>query len=269
MPINTEFTVTTTLRPGLLVGLKTSIKGNVKHHRTVIEAETVDTDGTAREAWETKKTVKNAAEQADAAKVRAKARGLIEAVCSNTDFGLLCPLIAKPDLDKALAEARAICEAFNDTSKFTKVRFGAVTGVVAQDDLRAARELRKEVSELIGDMKEGLEQLDIDTVRAAASRAKQIGQMLSPEAATRVQMAVEEARSLARKIVKAGEQGAVEISASVIARLMEARTAFLDIDEPVGEIGTRVVEGRAVDLVPDTGTVSTAPAAPVREIELA
>lgn len=259
-------TLTTTLRPGLLVGLKTSIKGNVKYNKK--DLGTHLEGATERARWEQERTTKDAAEQAAAVEVRSKARRFIEAVCSRTDFGLLCPKIAKPDLDKAIVEARAVCAAFNATSKFTKVRFGAVTGTIAQDDLQAARELRKEISELLGDMKEGLEQLDLETVRNAATRAKQLGQLLTPEAATRVQMAVDQARALARKIAKAGDNGASAIEAGTIARLKEARGSFLDL-EPVdqGSTFTPTTVGRGVDLLPKEEQEAS-PSAPAALLEL-
>lgn len=259
-------TLTTTLRPGLLVGLKTSIKGNVKYNKK--DLGTHLEGATERARWEQERTTKDAAEQAAATDVRGRARGLVEAVCSRTEFGLLCPLLAAPDLEKAIAEARALCTAFNVTSKFTKVRFGAVTGKIAQDDLQAARELRREIAELIGDMQGGLEQLDLETVRNAATRAKQLGQLLTPEAATRVQMAVDEARVLARKIAKAGEAGASAIEAGTIARLKETRAAFLDLD-PVaeGSTFTPTTIGRGVDLLPQEEK-SAAPSAPAALLEL-
>lgn len=241
-----NLSVTTTIRPGLLVGLKTQIKGNVSHKRGS-EIEHKTDSGASKSKWETERTILDPVEQEEAVKVRGKARGLIEAVCTKSEFGLLCPTIAAPDLDNALVEAARLCAEFNQRAKKTKIRFAAITGKIAQDDLQAARAIRKEISELIGDMKDGLEQLDIETVRSAASRAKQLGQMLTPEAEAKVRVAIDQARSLARKIVAAGEQGAGEIDKATIARLTEARTSFLDFDA-VGEVASPFIEGRAVDL---------------------
>lgn len=261
-----KFSFATTIRPGLLVAVKTSIKGNVTYSKKDLETAKLE-NGVDFASWETERRIKDAAEQEAATKTIGKARNLIASVCSKTEFGYLCPLIAKTELDAAINEAYALVDAFNVTSKVTKARFGAVTGTIAQDDFQAVRALRREVSELLLDMKQGLENLDVDTVRAAAGRATQLGQMLSEEAQVRVALAVKQAREVAKKIVKAGETGAAQIDRATIARLTEARTAFLDLDGPEGEIGSPLVEGRGVDFAPDDETKQTAPAVAGRQIE--
>ena len=240
------FSFNTTIRPGLLVAVKTSVKGNVTYTKHDLSAETLE-DGAEKARWETERRIKDAAEQEAATKARGKARSLISSVCSVTDFGYLCPLVSKPELEKAITEARKVCEEFNATSKITKLRFNAVTGTIAQDDYQAVRALRREITELLTDMREGLENLDVGTVREAANRAKQLGQMLSPEAEVRLELAIKQARESARKIVEAGETGAKAIDQATIARLTEARTAFLDLDG-AAEVAQPVAEGRAVDL---------------------
>lgn len=263
-----NFGFNTTIRPGFLVAIKTAVSGNVTYDKREVEAEKI-VDGVARAKWETERTIKDAAEQEAASKVRSKARSLIASICSVTDFGYLCPLIAKADLDKAIAEARTICDAFNASSTVTKIRFGAITGTIAQDDYAAVRAIRREVAELLTDMQQGLQALDVKTVREAAARAKQLGQMLTPDAQVRVELAIKAARDLATKINAAGDQGAAEIDRATIARLNETRTAFLDLDAPTEEIGTSFTPGRAVDLVPTEGSkVDAAGASPARAVEL-
>lgn len=262
----------TTIRPGLLVAITGSIKGNVKYHKEDIEAERIVEDGTARAEWNTKRTIKDPKEFKAAQEVMSKASYTIKSVCSRigTMPVYVCPNIAAPDLEKAVAEAKAMCVAFNATSKVTKIRLGVVTGKVAQDDVQAVRAIRREVAELLADMKDGIENLDVATVREAASRAKQLGQMLAPEAEARVRIAIEQARALATRINKAGEQGANEIDARTIATLTEARTAFLDIDDDNGEasIGKVFTPGRAVDLRTDDETPVKAAPGNARAVEL-
>jgi hypothetical protein len=259
------FTFNTTIRPGLLVAIKTSIKGNVTYRKTAAEISKREDGGEVAE-WETERTIKDAAEQEAASKARSKARSAIAGVCSTTDFGYLCPLVAKPELEAAIVEARKICDAFNLTSRVTKIRFNAVTGTIAQDDYQAVRALRREVTELLTDMQEGLEALDVSTVREAAGRAKQLGQMLSPEAQVRLELAIKAVRDNAKKIVAAGETGAKEIDAAAIRAITEARTAFLDLDEPT-EMQTPAAAGRAIDLTPSE--VKAAPATEARTVEFA
>lgn len=263
-----NFGFNTTIRPGFLVAIKTAVSGNVTYKKSDVEASKLD-GGAEHAKWETERTIKNAAEQDAATKVRSKARNLIAGICSTTDFGYLCPLIAKADLDKAIEEARKLCNDFNNGSTVTKIRFGAITGTIAQDDYAAVRAIRREVAELLTDMQQGLQALDIKTVREAAARAKQLGQMLTPDAQVRVELAIKSARDLATKIVAAGDQGAREIDRATIARLTETRTAFLDLDEPTEQIGTSFTPGRAVDLVPtEGGKVEAAAGTPARVVEL-
>lgn len=258
----------TTLRPGLLVGLSISISGNVKYLKNTLESDHITDSGSRKAKWETERTVIDPKEHEAATKVRSKARTIISGVCSLTAFGLLCPESAAEDLRKAMADARKLCDDFNSTSKLTRVYFYAITGRIAPDDVEAVRAINAEVRALLSEMEEGVTKLDVKAVRDAAGRARQLGSMLSPDAQARITVAIEAARSTARKIVAAGEQAAVEIDRRTIATLAEARTAFLDLD-PQGEIIAPTVEGRALDFAPigDKG-VSAAPAAPAAQLDI-
>lgn len=241
-----SFSFNTTIRPGLLVAVKTSIKGNVTYKKSATHVETLP-DGVEKAEWDTERRIKDAAEQEAATKARGRARSLIASVCSTTDFGYLCPIASKPELEAAITEARKVCEEFNRTSKVTKLRFNAVTGTIAQNDYQAVRAIRREVAELLTDMQEGLQNLDVGVAREAANRAKQLGQMLSSEAEVRVELAIKQVRESCKKIAAAGETGAAEIDRVTIQRLTEARTAFLDLDG-ADEVAAPIAEGRALDL---------------------
>jgi ribosomal protein L29 len=240
------FSFNTTIRPGLLVAVKTSIKGNVSYKKTDTAVRTLE-DGSEVAEWDTERRIKDAAEQEAASKARSRARSLISGVCSVTDFGYLCPVASRPELDVAIAEARKVAEEFNRTSKFTKLRFEAVTGTIAQNDYQAVRAIRREVAELLTDMEEGLKNLDVGVAREAATRAKQLGQMLSAEAEVRVELAIQQVRESCKKIAAAGENGVAEIDRVTIARLTETRTAFLDMDE-AQEVEAPTQQARTVDL---------------------
>jgi hypothetical protein len=242
------FSFTTTIRPGLLVAVKTSIKGNVSYKKSDTHVVT-NPDGSEQAEWDTERRIKDAAEQEAATKARSRARTLISSVCSVTDFGYLCPIMLKPELEKAIVEARKVCDEFNKTSKFTKIRFGAVTGSIAQDDYQAVRAIRREVSELLTDMQDGLKNLDVGAAREAATRAKQLGQMLSPEAEVRLELAIKQVRESAKKLVAQAESGVMEIDQITILRLSEARTAFLDLDG-ADEVEMPATPGRGLDLTP-------------------
>lgn len=295
----------TTLRPGLLVALKTSIKGdNVEYTVTEIEAdhaiktdangEVVEAAGAAEFAeeveaveaavaaedgeapedseeggsvgrfakWETARTIKDADEHERATTVRSKARNLVVSVCAKSDFGLLCNEDKAAKLEAAIAEGTRLCDEFNATSKLTTINFYALIGRVSPDDVLAVKAINAEIRELMTMMEKGILNGDIEGARKAASRAKDMAGMLTEGASERVQEAVTLSRKALTKMSKAGVQAAEELSREAVASLINARTAFLDL-EPAAEATDEQPEseGRAVDFVPDEEP-EAAPVAP-------
>lgn len=61
-----------TLRPGLLVSLKTSCTGNVSYTRADIEAGHMTEEGKKRAKWETERTIEDPIEHEAAIKVQSK-----------------------------------------------------------------------------------------------------------------------------------------------------------------------------------------------------
>jgi hypothetical protein len=240
---------TTTLRPGLLVSLKTSVVGNVSYSKQTIENDHLTADGKRLAKWETERTISDPEEHEAACKVRARALTMIRSVCSRSAFGLLCPEIDVEKLERAVAQARELAEEFNAFARLTRVSIYVITGRIAPDDVEAVKAINSEVRELLDAMEDGLKRLDVDAVRDAANRARNIGAMLSPDAAARINSAIQVARDAARRMVRAGEQAASELDRATIARIEEARTAFLDLDD-AGEITAPEAEGRAIDLLP-------------------
>lgn len=240
---------TSTLRPGLLVSLKSSVRGNVSYQRRDIVEAHVTADGKAEAKWETERTITDPVEHDAAIKARTKARVAITRVCTASAFGLLCPETAEADLEKAVTEARKIVDDFNAQASLTRIGVYVITGRIAPDDVEAVRAINSEVRDLLADMEDGLKNLDVKVVREAASKAKSIGAMLSPDAAARITIAIEAARASAKRIVQAGEQVATEIDSRTLATIKEARTAFLDLDA-AKEIASPKAKARAVDLTP-------------------
>jgi hypothetical protein len=257
----------TTLRPGLLVSLNTSVRGNVEYYKQDIDAAYRSNDGTVRAKWETEKVIRDPAEYEAAIKIRGKIRSLISGICAKSAFGLLCRQDRKDDLEAAIAEGQQMARDFNRTARLTAVSAYVVTGIIAQDDAQAVQAINSEIRELLQNMEAGVRQLDVESIRDAANRAKNLAAMLTPEAAARVQVAIDAVRTTARQLVKAGETASVEIDARAIRAITESRTAFLDLDDNGQEMAAPVVSGRALDLDP-TSTLESLPAAPQRSLEL-
>ncbi|WP_439398539.1 hypothetical protein ACRQ5Q_14645 [Bradyrhizobium sp. PMVTL-01] len=239
-----------TIRPGMLVVLKSSVSGNVSHSKQVIEAETKTSDGALKARWETERVVANPEEFAEATKLRNAARQKIAGMCIQTAFGLLCPEEKVEQLDARVIEAQAICEEFNKRAQCTTIGIYIVAGRVAADDAQAVRAINSEVRDLMETMEAGLKELNVEKVRGAADKARSLGAMLSPAAAERVKGAIDIARKAATEMKKAAEQGAAEIDLAAIQKLTASRTAFLDIDQAPAEIEAPTHEARMIDLAP-------------------
>ena len=237
-----------TLRPGLLVSLNTSIRGNVKYYKKQLEAAHEGDSGEERSSWNTTKVVFDPEEQKAAAKVRDKARTLITGVCSYSAFGLLCPEEDADKLEAAIEEARTIADEFNRDAALTRIRVNALYGRIAQDDVTAMRAIGRELRDLMQDMQTGLAELDVKKVHTAADKARSVGQMLAPEAKNRIDYAIKEARKSARKIVKAGQAIGMEIDRSTIARIESARTAFLDLENEAVAVAAPQVTAAAIEI---------------------
>jgi len=238
---------TSTLRPGLLVSLKTSVRGNVSYIRKDIVAEHVTDDGKKESKWETERTVIDPAEHEMARQAVTAATLPIRKVCSWSAFGLLCPENKADELDAAIAESHRVVDAFNANANLTRVSVYIMCGRIAPDDVEAMKAINSEIADLLTQMEVGVKNLDVKSIREAANKARTIGTMLTDDASERVAIAIEAARKAARAINKAGEQAAQEVDLSAIRRITDARTSFLDLDD-AAEIAAPKASVRAVDL---------------------
>jgi hypothetical protein len=237
-----------TLVPGFLVGLKTSVKGNVTIDKEVIEAPHKVRSGAQKSKVMIERTVQHPEEKTKADQIRMKARSIIVSVCAKSDFGLLCPESKIPELKTAIVEARALAERFNRGAKVTSVSVYVITGRIARDDVEAARAIKSEVRELLKSMSDGVSNLDVKAIREAANKARGLGAMLSPEAADKIKVVIDSVRSTARKITKAGEDAAQEIDREALKTIRQTRSAFLDIEDEATTVAAPVSEARTVDI---------------------
>ena len=116
MPIQTS-----TLRPGLLVSLKTSVAGNVRYYKEVITEAHETPEGAQEAVWQTQRIITDPEEHENARKARSRAAREIRSVCAQSAFGLLCPEGDADKLEKAIAKARVVAEEFNAVAKLTRV----------------------------------------------------------------------------------------------------------------------------------------------------
>jgi hypothetical protein len=236
---------TSTLRPGLLISLKTSIRGNVHYDKRDLQREHLTEAGAKFAKWETSRTIVDPAEYETATKVRSRARSIISGICAKSAFGLLCPENAAVNLEQAIAEARHLVAGFNNAAKVTRLDVYIMPGRIASDEVEAVAAINSEVRDLLADMVEGVSNLDVKLIRDAADRARSLGQMLSPDAQGRLQVAIDVARAEARRI-KAGETATLEVDQRAIRRINETRTTFQDLD-PALDVAESTVDRRSHD----------------------
>lgn len=247
-----------TIRPGLLVSLKTSVRGNVEYKKKALDADGAELpplpegvkDTRDIHRWETTRIITDPAEHNRASKVREQAGRLIRTVCTQSAFGLLCPESASDELTKAVAAAAKLCDDFNSTAQLTRVGVYVIAGKIASDDVQAAKAIGSEVRDMLALLEQGLKNLDVKAIRDAASKAKAMGNMLSPEKQAQVMIAVEKARKAATNIANAAEVAAVTVDQRAVAAVTDARTAFLDLDGGDTQVQAPKAQGRAVDFAP-------------------
>ena len=246
---------TSVIRPGLLVSLKTVLRGGVQYQKQVIQPETAVGASTVA-SWNTTREIADADEHAAAVIARGKARAAITRACCASGFGLLCPTENETMLQAAIADALAIADAHNIMARHTRVDVYVIAGRIADNDEAAARAIATEIRDLIGAMEKGIRAADPVAIRAAADAARETAGMLSDETGRKVTDAIKQARAAAREIVrrvgKAGEVAADVIRDIKLDALQSARFAVLDIAGGESEIVQQLdAPARSVDLLPE------------------
>jgi hypothetical protein len=226
---------TAIMKPGILVSLKTTLRGGVTYSRENYD-QAKDDQGADVAHWETTRVIEDPKEHERAVKVRSKARSTIAAWCIPTSFGLLCPLKNEAELNEAIRQSRTMVDQFNQECRYSNVGVYVLKGRIAETDEEATRAIADEVQGLLGDMKAGIVAVDPDAIRKAANKAKAVGAMLDDAQRGKVEGAIKVARQAARQIVKRVEKGG-EKAAKVAAELNvttksieSARFSFLDLD---------------------------------------
>lgn len=260
---------TQVLKAGLLVSLKTTVKGGVSYARVEIEPDHRTDDGGRAARWETARKVQDAEEFDRAATARSKARSLVSGVCCASTFGLLCPMDRESELEAAIVQAREAASAFNASATTCNLQVYVLVGRIAQDDAEAARAIGAEMRELLADMQAGIKASDVQAIREAANKARALGGMLSADVAGRVTDAIAQARAAARDIVRRvethGTATADFVESINLAKIEAARFAFLDLEETTGEPEEQAAQpARALDLDGGDAPIALAAAADVQ-----
>lgn len=239
---NATTATTSTIRPGILVAVKSSVTGGVDYTVSDLPVDYNGENGSTVERWETTKVVIDPKEHEAAIRARGKALSAIRAVCYATSFGLLCPEEREVQLDEAIQRARELATTHNAGATHTRVVIRVLKGRVADSDEQAARAIGAEVVSLIDSMSTAIDRLDPAAIRDAANRARQVQAMLTEDLGRKVGEAVAAARKAATQIVRRVEKGGEE-AAIVLADIQRdaietARYAFLDLadDEPTAVI---------------------------------
>lgn len=266
-----------TIRPGLLVNVKSQVMGGVSYQRIDLETGKPPADDAEITRWETTRVVEDKEEHERATKCRSMALSLIRKVCSATTFGLLCPNEQEGALDAAIKAARQLVDNHNDNATHTRVGIYVLKGRVASDDAEAARAITQEIAELVVKMDAGIKSFDPKAIRDAANRAREMSSMLSEKAQEKIGAAIAQARAAARQIVKRieteGEDRSVVLMDIQRGQIESARIAFLDMSGETSAQGDEaspvVASQRFADLdVSDVETNTTPVARTVKPLVL-
>ena len=246
---------TQVLKPGLLVSLKTSIRGGVNYQRTEIDPEHTDADGARIATWQTTREIADPLEFERATEARSRARSIVTAVCCPSSFGLLCPFNREAELAEAIAAARVITDAHNTTARQSHIEVCVLAGRIAQDDAEAVRAINSELRDLMDGMTAGIKAADSEAIREAANKARALGGMLTENVAGKVTDAIAQARRAAREIVKrvekAGESAADVVKELNNDKIASARFAFLDLDDAPATVTQEAPSARPIELEPE------------------
>jgi hypothetical protein len=267
----------TLIRPGLLVSLKSTVRGGVSYQKRTLEADHTEGDGNTRVArWETTRQIEDAVEHEAAVTARRKARQAIIRICCQTSLGLLCPESDETELSDAIGEAQRIADEHNKEARFTRVDVFVLTGRIADNDEQAARAIGSEVRDLIAAMEAGVRAADPEAIRDAANRARAMAGMLSRDVQKKVSDAIAEVRAVAKEIVRrvetAGDVAAEVVDGLKLEALQSARFAVLDLTgetETLEQVRSEIAS-RAIDLEAQESSKEpvSAPAVEQRAIEL-
>lgn len=243
-----------TLKPGILVSLKTHQAGNRSYKKREIETAHITDSGTEVSRWDTTRIVFDPEEAKEAGQVANRARYLVTRLCAETAHGPLCPVERRDELNAAIVEAREMVADFNARASFTRIDFNVICGEIVADDVNTARALFSETERFMAEMQDGLKELDVKKVRALCVKTLGVGQMLAPDANAAAVLAVNAAREACKKIVAAGEQVAMAIDQNAIDTIGLARNSFLDFD--MGDVPEveAVHTPRALDFDPERET---------------
>lgn len=221
--------------PGILVALKTSVRGGVEYHQIPLEE---DDEGRVKK-WETTRLMDDPAERKAAGELSAKASSLVSKLCVRTSFGMLCRIDKERELDAAVAEMRTLVRAWNSEARHSFVYASAIKGRIADNDEEALRAILDEAKDLLDQMDRGLSESDVEMIRGAAMRAKRLSEMMTEDPAGQISAALTAARSAARAIVKRSADMSNELAATTLTvkkqAFDEARFSFLEMSAEVAE----------------------------------
>lgn len=258
-----------TIRPGFLVSLKTSVSGNVDYRTKVLEEQHTIEGGAQKYRWETERVITDPKEHEDSIKARSRVRSILTSICSSSAFGLLCPEARGEELLAAVTEARKVADDFNVGASYAQVNFAVLIGKIAADDDNAVRAINSEIADLLAAVNDSVRSFDVKAIRDNANRVRELAQMLSPQAAERVQIAIDAARATASEIAKAqksGDTAGLTVDEATIRKVTEQRTGFLDLDD-AEVVAAPETSARGIDYAPVAPAAAVAATAPKIELE--
>lgn len=191
------------VKPGLLVVIKSSVRGGAEYDRREMSTDDVDPAGAEQvRAWATVQRVFDPDELAGAKAVRGRAVGWLWARVAQTPYGLVVTDDRVHAFDAALAKARAAVDAFNGGARHVRVTLRVLkTRLLLEEAAAAFEEAAEEAVEEL-DARDFKTAEDVEEIRKVADRAADFAAVLRGDLAERVLAKIREARAAATAAAK-------------------------------------------------------------------
>ncbi len=157
-----------TIKPGILIAGKASIKGGI-HYKRDYEEPIFEEDSLIRE-WHTQQLVDDEKEHASAKKLQNKIASMINRICAHTPIGPICRNERKDELVGVLAEIRAQRDTFNNKAKTCQITTHHALFEVQSDNQTAVAAIADQVAEMADKVNSALTVQDLKALRQTPKR---------------------------------------------------------------------------------------------------
>ena len=237
------------LKPGVLVVVKSSVRGGAEYDRQELSTDGLDPAGAKQiRSWQTVQRVSDPDELAEARRVRGYAVGAIWNRASVTPYGLIVSDDRLEALAEAVERARERVDAFNAKARHVRVTLRVLKTRLVPEE--ASEAFEAEAEETLEDLEARVdaESLDVEETRKAADRATALAEVLDGSLASRVLAKIQEARAAATAAAREARGDGGNGGAATAAKKKKNRPKKADaelLEKAAARAGTAELVARA------------------------